>query len=377
MHKTIKVISFPVIIIIMVLILNFNCYAAAVETITKTVEFTTEDTTPHYDKMDEKITQNGNEYKLSSIKYELLDTKNKTEKQDKTTTVTKSNLRSKSYSLDRNADYYHQKVTVDGKEYQGTLTNIEYENKTKTNRYGEVSGNKDYGLRSNKPSPPSAMSLPYYDGDTGQTLTINAPLTSLETTKSAWQDYTYVDIVVSNYTDTQFMFDNKIIKHNGNTVLMSEYYDELLSMAGLSSDKHKIKSVYWTGDAYKNGNMKCRNARADIQAYASAYTARYYQRFALEDVPSYSAKLTYKYSEERVIKSEYTYKAIVTYELIIPEPTQESTIALPATTDEIPKVIKTVTTISVLLAISLGFVIFTMFMLTKIKNKSHSRDKKH
>lgn len=362
-----------ILIFIIIFSISFSCVdynASENNVIMKTAQFTIENNNPKYDKFSAEIEESGKKYELSDIAYNLLDTNKKTVQEEKTITIVKDDLSSKIYSVDSNASYYHQNLNVDGKEYLGTLINVEYENHTKTNRYGEVSGSKNYGLRSSKPSPPSIMSLQYYDSETGQTLTVDAPMTSLETTSSEWQDYTYIDITVSNYTDTQFMFNNKIVKHNGDTVLPDKYYGELLDMAGLSSSNHKIKSVYWIGDSYKQVNIKYRKARADIQAYSCAYKAHYYKRFSLNDIPTYTATLTYKYAKENIIQTEYKYVAVATYELIEVETTQHPTTEPISTRDEIPVAVKTITTISVLLATSLIFVLLFMFLLAKIKTKN-------
>lgn len=372
---------FCFVVVILAILLSQNNYYASEKEFEVSELFTSENENPSYDGFEKSITKNGANYELQSVDYEKVDTKKKTEKKDKTTTVVKEDLRSKSYSVDSNASYYHEKINVDGKNYNCTLVDVTYENHTKTNRHGEVSGSTDYGLRTTKPNPPSIKSLSYYDSDTGQTYNVDAPLTELKTTETKWQDYTYINLVFSNYTDAQFMFNDKVIKNDGNTVLGSNYYDELLSMAGLSGDNYKIKSVYWTGDAYMNGNVKYRNARADIQAYSCAYKAYYYLNFSLPDVPSYTAKLKYKYSEENVIKTIYKYKAKAKYKLI----EVETTIAKTQPTTEIPKkveiTVKTVTTISLIFAISLAFVLLIFFLITRIKkeNKFLSKllNKKH
>lgn len=369
MSKYAKVIV-GLLVMVLCISISTECFFATEKSITKTKQFQSESTDPTYDDFDKTIIENGNEYELKNIDYKKIDTEKKTEKKDKTTVITKNGLSSKSYKVDSEASYYHDTVTVDGIDYSGTLVNVEYENHTKTNRKGEVSGTKNYGLRATKPTPPSTQSLSYYDSDTGQSYNVNAPLIRLETTDEKWQEYTYIDIVVSNYTDTQFMFNNKIVKHNGTTVLGKEYYNELLNMAGLTNGNYKVSSVSWTGNAYKSGNVKYRNARANIQAYSCAYTAYYYKSFGLEDIPVYTAKLTYKYSDEKVIKTVYTYEAVATYELI-----ESNTTTIPETTsistkDEVHITATTITTISLLLVISLGFVLLTMFLLTKVKSKN-------
>lgn len=372
---------FCFVIVMLAILLSLNNYYASEKDIEVSKSFTSESENPTYNEFEKIITKNGVDYELKSVDYEKIDTEKKTEKRDKTTTVVKENLRSKSYSVDSNASYYHEKINVDGKDYNCTLVDVTYENHTKTNRHGEVSGSTDYGLRTTKPNPPSTKSLSYYDSDTGQTYNVDAPLTELKTTETKWQDYTYINLVFSNYTDTQFMFNDKVIKNDGNTVLGSNYYDELLSMAGLSGDNYKIKSVYWTSDAYMNGNVKYRNARADIQAYSCAYKAHYYLNFSLPDVPSYTAKLKYKYSEENVIKTIYKYKAKAKYRLI----EEGTTVAATQPTTEPPKkaeiTVKTVTTISLIFAISLAFVLLIFFLITRIKkeNKFLSKllNKKH
>ena len=212
---------------------------AAESTIKKTAEFTSESTSPKYDKFEKKINSNGSSYELDDVSVEKIGEEKKTQLQDKTTTQTKSNLSSKSIQIGST-----ENITVDGKSYVGKVTDVVYQDNTKINRTGEVNGSEDYGLRVDKPTPPSTKSLPYYDAETGQNMNINAPMTELKKTSEQWQKYTYINITVSNYTDTQFMFNNKKINHNGSTVLGSDYYSELIGMAGLSGSNYRVSSVY-------------------------------------------------------------------------------------------------------------------------------------
>ena len=368
-----KIIKVSVIILSVLLLIGLTTITTKAddEVIKKTAEFTSESNTPKYTEFRSEIEIDGSKYKLDGISYEKLRETPKTVTQDKTTTVSKNNLSSQKYSTGMT-----EEIAVDGKNYTGTVTAVDYTDVTIRNRSGEVSGTQDYGLRSDKPDPPQTKSLSYYDGETGQSYDIDAPLIRMEQTDSEWEDYTYIDIVVSNYTDTQFMFNDKVIVHNGTTVLSPEYYPELLSMAGLSGDNHKVSSVSWSGDSYKEGNVRYRNARANIQAYVCAYTAYYYKSFSLPDVPRYNALVTFKYTTENVIKTKYTYRATGTYILTEPkteEATEPSTaqITLPENNsqmEEIPVAV-TVTTISLILVISLAFVLLVLFLLTKIKSK--------
>lgn len=369
-----KYIKYSICIAVAVIFITVGNYHALENTLERTKEFTSESENPSYNGFEKTVIKDGNTYELQKINYTKTNEDKKTEKKNKTTTVVKDNLYSKSYSVDSSASYYHDKVTVDGKEYDATLVDVEYENHTRTNRKGEVSGSTDYGLRTTKPTPPDTKELQYYDSETRQSFTVNAPLTELKTTSTKWQDYTYIDITVSNYTDTQFMFNGKIIKHDGNTVLDSSYYGELLSMAGLKGDNYRVSSLSWTGEAYKKGNVKYRNARADIQAYSCSYKAYYYSSFSLPDIPSYTAKLKYKYSEENVIKTVYTYKATAIYTAEIQE-TEAVAETEPPTEEKAVITVKTVTTISLIFAASLAFVLLFFFLLTQIKKKNKTLGK--
>lgn len=372
--------KFKIILLISVVFLfSSTAVVNAAETITKTEEFTSESKEPEYDKFDKTIKSEGKEYQLNNIDYELLSADKKTEDVERETTVTKNNLTEKIYQIGQT-----DTVTVDGQNYRATLIDVQYETIMKQQRYGEVSGTKEYGLQTSKPTPPSTISLPYYDADTGRNYTISAPMTELKTTSSLWQDFTYIDIVVSNYTDSQFVFNGNVIKHNGDSVLPSNYYSELLSMAGFNDSKHKISSISWSGEAYKSGSVTYRNARANIQAYASSYTAYYYKRFELEDAPSYNAKLIYKYKEENVLKTVYHYKATATYELIakeestienVEETVEQETTNVPFREYDTAFTVKAVTTVSLLLAMSLAVVLLVTFLLTKLKLRKTDRTK--
>lgn len=351
---------------------------AAESTIKKTAEFTSESTSPKYDKFEKKINSNGSSYELDDVSVEKIGEEKKTQLQDKTTTQTKSNLSSKSIQIGST-----ENITVDGKSYVGKVTDVVYQDNTKINRTGEVNGSEDYGLRVDKPTPPSTKSLPYYDAETGQNMNINAPMTELKKTSEQWQKYTYINITVSNYTDTQFMFNNKKINHNGSTVLGSDYYSELIGMAGLSGSNYRVSSVYWTGDSYKNGNTRYRNARADIQAYSCSYKALYYKKFSLPDINSYNATVTYSYSQENVLKTIYKYKATAVYKLSDnstgqTEQEQETKIQdnnQKQTNQKQEISVKTITTISLILVLSLAFVILIFFLLTRLKTKDSALSK--
>ena len=341
-------------------------------TITKEKEFTSEDKKPEYKGFTSIISENGKEYELTDIQYTNKGTVNSGKTITKSTSLTKTGLNNKSYIVGQ-----MEKISDNGNSYEARITDVIYETNTEGNRWGEVSGSKDYGLQSEKPSVPDTMPINYYDSDTGHTLTVEAHLTDLEQTSSQWQYFSYIDIEVSNYTDSKYMFEGNVINNDGRTVLPESYYSVLLDMAGMNDDKHRISSIYWLGDAYKSGSVKNRQARADIQAYSASYTAHYYERFSLDDITTYNATIKYEYEvpveDDRPI---YKYKATATYTFI-----EQETEAIVSTADEnkpiIPKetVIKTITTLSLLLVLCLGFVILVMFLLTKLRLRK--KDFKH
>ena len=346
----------------------FPIPVSAENKVIRTAEFTSDSQTPYYKDFPSEIEEQGKKYKLGDISYEKLSEDKKTSSQEKTTTVNKTKLQNKSYSVGST-----ETITVDGKTYAGTVIDVSYTDMTVGNRTGEVNGSQDYGLRVDKPDAPATKSLPYLDELTGQSFNVDAPMTKLEQTGSQWQDYTYIDIVVSNYTDSQFMFNDRIIHHNGSTVLDSSCYPELLSMAGLQGNSYKVSSVNWIGESYKSGNTRYRNARANIQAYSCSYTAYYHKAFSLPDVPSYNAKITFKYTQENVLKTIYKYKAIGYYTLVPVQKKQtvetEKTNPTEPIVESPPITVKTVTTISLILVLSLAFVLLGFFLLTKLKSK--------
>lgn len=334
------------------------------QTILREKEFTSTEKSPDYNGFSTVITEDGKQYELSDIQYKnngLLKSGNTV---SKTTIQTKTGLSSKSYAVGQTDLIYEN-----GKEYTARIINVSYESNTEGDRWGEVSGSKDYGLQDEKPSVPDTMALDYFDSETGQSLIIDAHLTSLEQTSTQWQYYSYIDIEVSNYTDSKYMFEDNVIKNDGRSVLPQRYYADLLTMAGMNDDKHRISSIYWLGDAYKSGSVRNRQARAEIQAFCASYTAHYYERFSLEDITTYNATIEYEYDiPVEDDQSVYRFTAIATYTLV-----ERETESFTSTDDErkqhTPKetVVKTITTLSLLLILSLGFVILVMFLLTKFK----------
>lgn len=337
----------------------------AEQTISKDKEFTSTDKEPKYDGFTTIITENGEQYELTDIQYKSNGTVDSGKTVSRTTTRTVNGLSRKSYSVGQT-----DTISENGKEYKAKIINVDYETNTTGNRWGEVSGSKDYGLQTEKPSAPDTMALSYYDSETGQVFVIDAHLTSLEQTSSEWQDYSHIDIEVSNYTDSKYMFEGNVINSNGSTVLPESYYPTLLSLAGMNDGNYRISSVYWLGEAYKNGSVKNRQARADIQAYSASYTAHYYEKFSLDGITTYDATIEYEYDvpleDDQPV---YKYIATATYTLIKPEPATVKPKAAVENAREIEPetVIKTITTLSLLLVLCLGFVILIMFLLTKFK----------
>lgn len=334
------------------------------QTILREKEFTSTEKSPDYNGFSTVITEDGKQYELSDIQYKnngLLKSGNTV---SKTAIQTKTGLSSKSYAVGQTDLIYEN-----GKEYTARIINVSYESNTEGDRWGEVSGSKDYGLQDKKPSVPDTMALDYFDSETGQSLIIDAHLTNLEQTSTQWQYYSYIDIEVSNYTDSKYMFEDNVIKNDGRTVLPQRYYDDLLSMAGMNDDKHRISSIYWLGDAYKSGSVRNRQARAEIQAFCASYTAHYYERFSLEDITTYNATIEYEYDiPVEDDQSVYRFTAIATYTLV-----ERETESFTSTDDERKQhiqeetVVKTITTLSLLLILCLGFVILVVFLLTKFK----------
>lgn len=333
------------------------------EVITRNKEFTSTDKEPKYDGFSTIISEDGKQYELTDIEYKRNGTVESGKTVTRTTSRTVNGLTNKSYSAGQT-----DTISENGKEYKARITNVEYETNTDGNRWGEISGSKDYGLQTEKPSVPDTMALNYYDSGTGQTLTIDAHLTELEQTSSEWQYYSYIDIEVSNYTDSKYMFEGNVIKNNGNAVLPESYYSTLLNLAGMNDGNHRISSVYWLGDAYKNGSVKNRQARADIQAYSASYTAHYYEKFSLDGITTYNATINYEYDAPvDDDKPVYKYTATAMYKPVIKATEENNNPTEPTKEIKTETVVKTITTLSLLLVLCAGFVILIMFLLTKLK----------
>lgn len=366
----IKAISTVTLFLVTVLFLysfNFSpsVYAETQKMITKTAEFTTlNDEVPEYNDFEQIIDQDGNKYQLKSINYKEMSSEKKENKETKTVTDTKDNLTSKQYSLDENADYFTKSVKDGEREYTATLKSVNYDNNTMTNRTATVSGVQNLGYYTSQPETPQTMQLTYYDAPTDKNYTVNAPLTEVKTSGNSWIDAQYIDITVYNYTSTQYMFGDQIIHHNGDTVMPSEKYNLILDMAGYNTNLYKIKKVYWTSEPYDNGPIKNRNARADLQAYASYYTSYYGQSIKLDDIPSYTAHLEYEYEAITKTITVHKYKAIANY-----QPVEEVT--EPKTTEKtiIQQSAPVVITVSIFFALAILTVLIIALILAKRKKK--------
>ena len=365
--RVISTVTFILVIVLLLLLSNLSfavVYADEQENIIKTAEFTTlNDEKVDYGGFQKSIEENEKKYNLSDIKYEEQSTNKEEVKETKKVDDAIGNLTSKNYRVDENADYYTKKVKDGNKEYTAVLVSVKYDDNTMTSRTASVSGEQNLGYSTNQPSVPKTMQLSYYDSPTGKTYTVDAPLTSLETTGNSWIDAQYIDITVYNYTPTQYMINDRLIKHNENTVMSSDEYNLILDMAGYSRDLYKVKRVYWTSDPYNNGPVKNRNARADLQAFASYYTAYYGQSINLDDIPSYTAHLEYQYEAVKKTDIIHHYKAIATYKI-------DETTTTEATTEKQPEISTPVFfTISLFLALSILTVIIIILILAKKKKR--------
>lgn len=89
-----------------------------------------------------------------------------------------------------------------------------------------------------------------------------------------WKD-SYIDITFVSYDADHYIWNGITVEKNANTPLAG-YEKELMKSVGLTPSTCRVKSISYTGKAYRNSNgVLCRKARAKIRKKVKQYRVNY------------------------------------------------------------------------------------------------------
>lgn len=259
--------SFLLLILLIALVSsNMTAYAKGKDDgrITRSYRFTTtniEET--HDDKFKDTIEEDGKAYVLESITYNLKD-KNPVMEEKKKEKVVESD------PVPSGTEYKPQEsFTEDGVRY--TYVGMEQIGDPVT---VPVTGYSDYDYAVTENEVPATKEITITNEVTGQPEKVTCSLTGVQQLPDgAWED-TSIGITFISY-------DSQIFEWRGHQVTkdtaypLQGYERELLASVGADTDSYRITNISWSGQAYDNNGILCRDAVAAVQRYVRYYRANY------------------------------------------------------------------------------------------------------
>lgn len=172
--------------------------------------------------------------------------------------------------LDDGSRFIPEEMKIqEGKEYRLVSKRIRNAKKEGTLTYAQVT--ITYDLEGDETVPETAH-VPLIDEASGIEFERELPVTDMEEVSKTWSDTLSFPVTVYGYGADVFSLGDQEIPGNAD---LSDYGDQLLELAGLSSDYYRVERVTWEGEPYQDGNLMCRNARAEGSRLLRSVKARY------------------------------------------------------------------------------------------------------
>lgn len=239
--------------------------AASIGQIQKEIQYTTRDA-GEKKSFEKSITQDGREYALKDISYEILSQNPVKEKEKVTLTkVSKPMKKNQSYQPE-------EKFEKDGVIYElETVTKKSKIIKKKSTQ--TVSAFSIYDASSDALKAPVEKTVTVKDTATGKMCSVVCKKTATKKTGEVWVD-SYINILFSGYDADNFIWNNLTVKKNAKNPLKG-YDKELIRSVGGSTKKYKVKSVSWNGKSYNKNGILYRKARAVVRKKVPCYRVNY------------------------------------------------------------------------------------------------------
>jgi hypothetical protein len=258
-----------------------------------------------------KLNENGKEWELATINYEIVSDKVITKEE----TVTKE---IKSKEIKKDEEYVPEEaINEDGVEY--SLKTTDKKEVEIVSEYKQtVKGYEDYSDKSNADNAPDKKEIEATNKKTGKVVKCNCDKTTTEILyKAGWQDAS-IDITFISYDSNIFEWNGVQIEKNVKEPLKG-YEDVLLRSIGADSDRYRIKDIYWKGKAYKNkAGILCRDCVADVSRNIDYYRVNYQGEIIVPAEKGYVYTSTYEAVQSVPTgEHEYQIKAIAIYKEVI------------------------------------------------------------
>lgn len=220
----------------------------------------------------QQITENGKDYTLDHIDYEITDTQY-LDKKEKVIDVTGEP---------------EQTLTEQGVVY--TLENAEKQEQDEAEPQ-IVTAYDDYDHPVSESDVPGTKDVTATNSETGEEETVTCSLTGIEPAGITTVD-TVMTITFSNYDASYYSWNGTYIARNDQTPPLAGYEDELLAYCNAEAGS-EITGYYWAGDPYTSNGVLCRDAAANVRQNVQMYRANYQGEIAApEQDPVYTATYT-------------------------------------------------------------------------------------
>lgn len=209
------------------------------------------------EKAFEKIfKEQGNEYKLSDIQYEVIHTEYLDKKEKRVELKEKPK----------------EKLIEDGMEY--TLKTSEKSEKVVAERTEqEVSAYDDYDHAVTAADVPGSKTVTATNHVTGAEEQVNCQFTGISNAGTVTVENT-MTITFAEYDSAYFEWNGNYIARNDEIPPLAGYEDSLLASVG-AEEGSVITDYHWSGDPYTADGVVCRDAEALIQRQVAVYRANY------------------------------------------------------------------------------------------------------
>lgn len=341
MLNNVKVSIFPLLIFATFVMGAIGTYGSEAETITRQYSYTSNDENDKGNNPEEKIAENGKEYELQDIIYEVIDKKAIEEETKKKITLTKKT---------DNEEYEPRKEIVkDDVTYQ--LIDTQRNEETVSEKKGRlVTGYLDFDNKNEALSTPTSKSF------SANGVTAVCKKTGMKKLKaSSWQK-SYIDFAFTSSNKNYYEWNGNEIDGNSDNPLKG-YESEILKSIGVDEENYKVGDSYWKGTAHRKNGMYTRKLRVEIK----------------KKIPHY--RVNYEGYSKSEVKKEYSY--ISTYEATVKQETGEYEYTIQQTavykelikTDK-PTIKKIVYRVGIiLLAITISGILFIIYLKPKRRSK--------
>lgn len=284
--------------------------AAEEDTIIKTAEFQSETNQYSY-SFEEKTEENGKEYSLSDVKYEVISTEEKTTDTELTKEFVWNGLESQSYEFPSDTDITNE----NGETVSCKLDSVSWENAPVTGRTRKATKQIESGYEFSVPDFPSTTAVTFTDSATGESLTASLSFVNTEILEApAWKEDVEISMTVSDYeSELYYLDENTAMPFDDEAPVIDGIEKDLLKALNLDENRYKLISAEWVGEPYEDNDTICRNAVLKGARLVGKWVANYSSDVPLPDIDGYNAVTIYKGNSTEKTGEIYTVKATAVY----------------------------------------------------------------